>query len=90
MSAMMDAWKRGNPEAFTAAYDKKAILESEDELNRRFFTDRDPGMIDCAASYLVRNDGKTYFMAVGAGHMTDPGGIVSGLRALGYTVEPAA
>ena len=27
------------------------------------------------------------FMAVGAGHMDDPGGIVSGLRALGYTVE---
>ena len=90
MSAMMDAWKRGDPEAFAAAYDKRAILESGDELNRRLFTDRDPGMIDCAASYLARNDGKTYFMAVGAGHMTDPGGIVSGLRALGYTVEPAA
>lgn len=88
MTTMMDAWKQGNVNAFSTAYDKKAVLASEDELNRRLFTDRDPGMISCAASYLARKDGNTYFMAVGAGHMVDPGGIVSGLKALGYTVVP--
>ena len=30
-----------------------------------------------------------FFLAVGAGHMVDPGGIVSGLQELGYTVELA-
>ena len=40
-----------------------------------------------AAAYLETEGENTFFMAVGAGHMVDPGGIVSGLRDLGYTVE---
>lgn len=44
-------------------------------------------MIAFAAKLLEREGENTFFMAVGAGHMVDPGGIVSGLRALGYTVE---
>ena len=43
--------------------------------------------IQAAAAYLETEGENTFFLAVGAGHMTDPGGIVSGLRALGYTVE---
>ena len=64
-------------------------MESDDELQSRLFTDRDPGMIRAAAAYLEQEGSHTVFMAVGAGHMTDPGGIISGLRALGYTVELA-
>ena len=37
--------------------------------------------------YLETEGENTFFLAVGAGHMVDPGGIVSGLRELGYTVE---
>ena len=44
-------------------------------------------MIQAAANYLETEGSHTYFMAVGAGHMVDPGGIVSGLQELGYTVE---
>ena len=87
LDAMMEAWKAGDAEAFVAAYDKSAVVNSEDELNSRLFTDRDPNMIDFAAKLLEREGNNTFFMAVGAGHMVDPGGIVSGLRALGYTVE---
>ena len=46
-----------------------------------------PGMIAAAAEYLETEGENTFFLAVGAGHMVDPGGIVSGLRELGYTVE---
>lgn len=87
LDAMMEAWKNGDVNAFVAAYDKSAVVNSEDELNSRLFTDRDPNMIDFAAGLLEREGENTFFMAVGAGHMVDPGGIVSGLRALGYTVE---
>ena len=62
-------------------------MESDDEMNARLFTDRDPNMIQAAAAYLETEGENTFFMAVGAGHMVDPGGIVSGLRDLGYTVE---
>ncbi len=89
LDAMMAAWKNRDLEAMAAAYDKAAIVESEDEINARLFTDRDPGMIEAAARYLESDGSHTYFMAVGAGHMMDPGGIVSGLQALGYTVELA-
>ena len=44
-------------------------------------------MIDFAAKLLEREGENTFFLAVGAGHMVDPGGIVSGLRALGFAVE---
>ena len=87
IAAMFDAWKNRDPEAFLAVYDKQAILNSDDELNAKLFTERDPGMIAAAAEYLETEGENTFFLAVGAGHMVDPGGIVSGLRDLGYTVE---
>ena len=87
LSAMFAAWKDRDPEAFSKVYDKAAIINSTDELNSKLFTQRDPGMIEAAAGYLETEGSHTYFMAVGAGHMVDPGGIVSGLREMGYTVE---
>ena len=84
---MFAAWKDRDPEAFSKVYDKAAIINSTDELNSKLFTQRDPGMIEAAAGYLETEGSHTYFMAVGAGHMVDPGGIVSGLREMGYTVE---
>ena len=90
ISEMFAAWKNRDPEAFSKVYDKTAILNSDDELNARLFSDRDPGMIKAAAALLEREGENTFFMAVGAGHMVDPGGIISGLKALGYTVELAA
>ncbi len=87
MDAMMEAWKAGDVATFEESFDKAAVLESTDELNSRLFTDRDPNMIEYAAKLLEREGENTFFLAVGAGHMVDPGGIVGGLRALGYTVE---
>ena len=89
LDAMMDSWKRRDPEALAAVYGKDAIVAGSGGLSARLYTERDPGMIEAAARYLEADGAHTYFMAVGAGHMLDPGGIVSGLRALGYTVELA-
>ncbi len=87
LDAMMEAWKAGDAAALEATYGKAAIVESDDELNARLFTDRDPNMISRAAELLETEGENTFFLAVGAGHMADPGGIVNGLRDLGYTVE---
>lgn len=87
LDAMMAAWKAGDAAAFEAVYGKAAVVESDDELNARLFTDRDPNMIAHAAGLLETEGENTFFLAVGAGHMVDPGGIVNGLRDLGYTVE---
>ena len=85
IAAMFDARKDRDPETFAAVYGKETVMDSGDELNVKLFTERDPGMI--AAEYLETEGENTFFLAVGAGHMVDPGGIVSGLRDLGYTVE---
>ena len=87
IAAMFDAWKDRDPNALAEVYGKEAILNSDDELNSKLFTERDPGMIAAAAEYLETEGENTFFLAVGAGHMVNPGGIVSGLKELGYTVE---
>ena len=87
MEGMFQAWKARDPEGFQKVYDKEAIIHSDDELNAKLFTERDPGMIQAAARYLEQEGENTVLLAVGAGHMVDPGGIVSGLREMGYTVE---
>ena len=87
LEGMFQAWKDRDPEGFSAVYGKEAVINSDDELNSKLFTERDPGMIAAAAEYLELPGENTVLLAVGAGHMVDPGGIVSGLRELGYTVE---
>ena len=89
LEGMFQAWKDRDPEAFSKVYGKESVINSDDELNSKLFTERDPGMIAAAAEYLELPGENTVLLAVGAGHMADPGGIVSGLRELGYTVELA-
>lgn len=84
---MMTAWQTADLELFNKTYDKSSTVDSDDELNARLFTDRDPGMVKVAQSYLEKEGSNTTFLAFGAGHMVAPGGIVPELQALGYTVE---
>ena len=87
ISAMMETWKNRDVAGFEKIYNKEAILESDDELNSKLFTDRDPGMIRYAADYLSQEGSHTGLMVVGAGHMVGGTGIVQGLIDQGYTVE---
>lgn len=87
LSDMMTAWQIGDLELFSKTYDKSSIITSDDELNARLFTDRDPNMVKVAQSYLDQEGSHTTFLAFGAGHMVAPGGIVPELAALGYAVE---
>lgn len=84
---LMTAWQTADLELFHKTYDKSAIVTSDDELSARLFTDRDPGMVKVAQSYLEKEGKNTAFLAFGAGHMVAPGGIVPELQKLGYTVE---
>ena len=44
-------------------------------------------MTEKIESLLNSNDGKTYFIALGAGHYVGKGGIVQNLKDKGYVVE---
>ena len=83
----MDQWKARDVEGFAASYPKDETINGDDELESKLFTDRDPGMIAYAADYLGQEGSHTGLLVVGAGHMIGSGGIVQGLKDLGYTVE---
>ena len=86
----MDQWKARDTQGFAQAYPKDEVINSDDELNSKLFTDRDPGMIAYADAYLKQDGAHTGLLVVGAGHMIGSGGIVQGLKDLGYTVEGVA
>lgn len=83
----MDQWKTRDVEGFAQSYPKDETINGGDELESKLFTDRDPGMISYAADYLTQEGSHTGLLVVGAGHMIGSGGIVQGLKDLGYTVE---
>ena len=87
ISLWMDQWKTRDVEGFAKSYPKDEIINGGDELESKLFTDRDPGMIAYAENYLEQEGSHTGLLVVGAGHMIGSGGIVQGLRDLGYTVE---
>lgn len=85
--AMLNPWKDRDVEGFESAYDKEAVLDSDDELGVKLFIERDANMIKAADEYLRTGEGVTYMLVVGAGHMVGEGGIIQGLIDLGYEVE---
>ena len=85
-------------EAYLAGDDKKmvdAMLETYDPENeldkkliKRLFTDRNATMSKRIAEKLEAGKGKSFFFAIGAGHLVGEEGMVKMLRARGLTIEP--
>jgi uncharacterized protein len=87
LAALVDAWKRGDADRL------HGIAESEfsrlpgavgRELEKRLYTDRNIAMADQVAAMLSGRE--VVLVAVGAGHMTGPRGLVNLLRERGYDV----
>ena len=66
-------------------YDPKDPLEAK--LMKRLFTDRNERMAERIAKKLKAEPGKSFFFAVGAGHLPGDDGIVERLRKAGYKVK---
>ena len=84
---MLKVWKTRDAEGFDKLYGKDAMLETDDELMKLLFDERDAHMTEKAVGYLNAQDAGIRLLAVGAGHMVGKTGIVSRLQALGYQVE---
>ena len=90
-AALLDAWCSGDEAAIIdlleAEPDEPLTPEEEaaaEEFGRTLVTDRNAVMIRAADEAL--RAGKNVFYIVGIAHMLGEGGIVEGLRQLGYTV----
>ncbi len=84
---MLEMWIERDADAFEAYSAKEEQMESGDELSLLLFEKRDQNMIAFADNLLRQEGNKTQILVVGAGHMVGDGGIVNGLKQLGYEVE---
>ena len=86
MDQLLKAWKAGDPDALEAALTQPVqqypFLKP---VMAKLLDERNDAMTQKIVGFL--NTPKTYFVAVGAGHLVGEHGIVSQLRAKNYKVE---
>ena len=61
-------------------------LQQADDFKKVFWDDRDKGMAEKIEAMLNSEEGKTYFVTVGAGHYISDTGIIGYLKDKGYEV----
>lgn len=83
MSKLMEAWKAGD--APTVERIVLSALRQEPQLYQRLLVDRNKAWVPKLEALFARK-GRT-FVVVGAAHLVGPDGLISMLRAKGYTVE---
>jgi len=83
MAKLMDAWKAGD--APTVERIVLSALRQEPQLYQRLLVDRNKAWIPKLEALFARK-GHT-FVVVGAAHLVGPDGLISLLRAKGYSVE---
>jgi uncharacterized protein YbaP (TraB family) len=83
MGKLMEAWKAGD--APTVERIVLSALKQEPQLYQRLLVDRNKAWIPKLEALFART-GHT-FVVVGAAHLVGPDGLISMLRAKGYTVE---
>jgi uncharacterized protein len=77
------AWRRGDTDALSRIV--RDEFRDFPSLARRLIDQRNQNWVPKIEEYL--RSGHTYFVVVGAGHMGGPNGLLSLLRARGYTIE---
>ncbi|HMJ87724.1 MAG TPA: TraB/GumN family protein, partial [Vicinamibacterales bacterium] len=80
---LMEAWKAGD--APTVERIVLSALRQEPQLYQRLLVDRNKAWVPKLEALFARK-GRT-FVVVGAAHLVGPDGLISLLRAKGYTVE---
>lgn len=83
MAKLMEAWKAGD--APTVERIVLSALRQEPQLYQRVLVDRNKAWLPKLEAFFARK-GRT-FVVVGAAHLVGPDGLISMLRAKGYTVE---
>ena len=96
LEEMIECWKDGDAEKLNNLVEKdkaegiddpKTELEKQAaEYDKAMWETRDTGMTEKIEGFLNAEDGKTYFVTVGAGHYISDTGIIKQLKEKGYEV----
>lgn len=88
MDDMLLKWKNGDAKGLEElVFSTEATSGVDKEFNEKLWDIRNANMVESIEEYLSTDSENDYFVVVGAGHMLNHNGIVSGLIDLGYTVE---
>jgi uncharacterized protein len=86
LEMIIDAWRSGDAEKMQELSDQSYIDYPQlKPFKKKVLDDRNDAMAKKIEQFLTTN--KTYFVAVGAAHMVGEHGLVSLLKAAGFTVE---
>jgi uncharacterized protein YbaP (TraB family) len=86
LHAMIDAWKRGDPEALESIMKKSTAGDIDmSTVYEKLITERNRNMVAKIEGYLEEDE--TYFVIIGAGHLVGEKGIIEMLKDRGYTVK---
>lgn len=88
MTALVEAWKQGDAEAVDAiamADLRNMPPAAAESLQKNLYDDRNRGMAEKIVAMLGRTG--VAIVAVGAGHMTGPTGLVATLQSRGFSVR---
>lgn len=80
-------WINGDIEGFTASYGHSTKEAEEYEFTNMLFGKRDKDMAEKIITMLESENKGTYFVVVGAGHLTQDGTVLDQLIEKGYKVE---
>ncbi|MHC1749954.1 MAG: TraB/GumN family protein [Cellulosilyticaceae bacterium] len=79
-------WQKGNIAEFKDSY-VKVVQDSTNEMDKMLFGKRDQNMATKITEFLEKEGKTTYFVVVGAGHLTVKDTVIDQLTSKGYTVE---
>ena len=87
LKGMFEAWQQGDPEQLAKIADASMaeMPEFRDAFNERIVTARNKAMSEKIAAFLKKNE--TYFVIVGALHLTGEQGIINLLRKKSFHVK---
>lgn len=89
-SEMMTWWVEGNIAEFEKLRNKESaepLPEDQYAFSKAFIDERDENMTEKIIEFLEGDEGKTYFVVVGALHLAGNNSIVDLLSSAGYNVE---
>ncbi len=88
LTAMVNMWLAGDAEALSEMIKKELMGDAKAEaFAKAMFDTRNEGMVEKICSMMKAEPAKTYFIAVGSGHMPGTNGIVEMLEKRGYKVR---
>lgn len=81
---MLKSWKDGDAEKLSDILEAQGGQES---LGGNLLGDRDKAMAKKIAELLEADEGKTYFIVVGAAHYVTDGMVIDNLKSMGYDIN---